>query len=258
MGSSPLAGVMDGQKWHQIYDCVLNCGTNHSPKEFAEGLLKNIRPLCDFDAALIYSYDGNGNVQDQYLMNIDEHWSSIYLDYYSEVEDGRFSYHRRLVGNDANASYHIRDWGKEQSNEFIPNVIRPRGLRYSLGFSLNDLNGIQRLTIALDRTRSQPFSSSEQYNISLVLPLLSNLYQNFYFQRTSPGGNEGAKRSMMETAGLTDRESQVANMICQGVSPANISRVLCISLSTTYKHIAHIYEKMHISSKQELMARLLG
>ncbi|MBQ8063256.1 MAG: DNA-binding response regulator, partial [Clostridia bacterium] len=56
----------------------------------------------------------------------------------------------------------------------------------------------------------------------------------------------------------TDREVEIVDLICQGISPANISKILHIATSTTYKHIAHIYEKFHVSSRQELLVKLLN
>jgi DNA-binding CsgD family transcriptional regulator len=41
------------------------------------------------------------------------------------------------------------------------------------------------------------------------------------------------------------------------MTPTTISKSLYISKATTYKHIAHIYEKLHVSSLQELLVRLL-
>lgn len=90
--------------------------------------------------------------------------------------------------------------------------------------------------------------------LQLAIPHLNNLHKNFYYQGFS---RKVIKRATWETANLTARETEIANLLCQGISPANISRTLYISLSTTYKHIANIYKKMHVSSQQELLVRLL-
>ena len=66
------------------------------------------------------------------------------------------------------------------------------------------------------------------------------------------------KRIDREKLVLTRREQEVAQLLCEGVSPENIGKNLCISLSTTNKHIAHIYRKTKVSSRQELLVTLLG
>ena len=57
---------------------------------------------------------------------------------------------------------------------------------------------------------------------------------------------------------LTHREREVLDLICQGVKPAYIARELRISIGTTNKHISHIYKKLGVDSRQELLVKLLG
>jgi len=57
---------------------------------------------------------------------------------------------------------------------------------------------------------------------------------------------------------LTPRESEIANLLCQGMTVHNISSALYIAVTTTYKHIAHIYEKVGVSSQQELLVKMLN
>lgn len=242
--------------YDRVYNLVLACGGVHDPRNFAIEVLKNVQKICRFDAASVYFKAPSGSVEDQYLLNTDEYWSNIYLDYYSSINNNQYSYKRE--SRPKAEGWNIRDWRQEQVTEFVNGLVRPRGLKYSLGFSLYDLNGCGRILFCLDRLDNERFSSNELMALSMSIPMLNNLHKNFYYQRSSQSGSEGANRSIMEKAGLTAREVEVTNLLCQGISPANISKVLCISLSTSYKHIAHIYEKLKVSSRQELMAKLLG
>jgi len=108
---------------------------------------------------------------------------------------------------------------------------------------------------ALDKTKDENFTDTELMALRLAVPQLNNLHKKFFYQQT---GRQGVEQIPWETTNLTTREIEIANLLCQGVSPANISKSLYISQSTTYKHISHIYEKMHVSTRQELLVRLLG
>ena len=57
---------------------------------------------------------------------------------------------------------------------------------------------------------------------------------------------------------LTKREIEITNLLCQGMTVQNISSVLYIALTTTYKHIANIYKKLGVSSQQELLVKMLN
>ena len=54
-------------------------------------------------------------------------------------------------------------------------------------------------------------------------------------------------------AGLTDREGQIMQLICQGRSKGYIAENLCISENTVRSHARHLYAKLGVHSKQELL-----
>ncbi len=54
-----------------------------------------------------------------------------------------------------------------------------------------------------------------------------------------------------ETTNLTSREVEIANLLCQGLTPETISKSLYIERSTANKHIYNIYKKMQVSSIQD-------
>ena len=244
----------EDSRWAKIYDFVYLCGKAHSPRSFAIEILNNIKNLCSFDQALVYFIDGNKNIYGQYLMNINERWSSMYIGYYAKADNHKYSCDANLREDPNSITLKILDWENESSLEFVPNFIRPRGLKFSCGFALFDLDGNYRTIISLDRLDKKTFSTDELKNLQLAIPLLNNLHKNFFYQGTNLSS---IKRTTWETANLTSREIEIANLLCQGISPANISRTLYIAPCTTYKHIAHIYEKLNVSSQQELLVRLL-
>lgn len=56
--------------------------------------------------------------------------------------------------------------------------------------------------------------------------------------------------------GLTEREAEVANHICKGMSNGEIAEELCISETTVKKHVSHIFEKLGISRREELRGKI--
>lgn len=53
--------------------------------------------------------------------------------------------------------------------------------------------------------------------------------------------------------GLTNREAELALLICKGFSNAEIAAELCISETTVKKHISNIFEKLQISRREEIL-----
>jgi DNA-binding CsgD family transcriptional regulator len=244
----------ENTRWKSRYDFISACGKARSPKTLAVEILENIGGLCSFDQALVYFFDGNGKICGQHLMGIDERWSSMYLGHYVNTDNQRYSCFVDAREGSLGAAQKCIDWDKEPSAEFVPDFIRPRGLTCSFGFGLFDLNGVHRAIISLDRVREKRFSADEIANLQAVIPQLNNLHKNYFYQNFSL---DAIRQATWDTADLTAREAEIADLLCQGVSAANISRTLYIALSTTYKHIAHIYEKLNVSSQQEMLVRLL-
>jgi len=56
---------------------------------------------------------------------------------------------------------------------------------------------------------------------------------------------------------LTEREVEIVAVVLKGKSNKEISAVLFIEESTVKNHLKHIYKKLHVKSRAELMAKCL-
>lgn len=66
-------------------------------------------------------------------------------------------------------------------------------------------------------------------------------------------GVAGIPERLAAEAGLTQREIEVADLILQGRSAARIAEALGISEHTVVSHTRHIYDKLRVHGKQELI-----
>ena len=60
-----------------------------------------------------------------------------------------------------------------------------------------------------------------------------------------------------ESCGLTPREEEVLACLLEGRSYESVGRVLFISSSTVKTHARHIYEKMGVSNRDEMIDKLM-
>lgn len=74
--------------------------------------------------------------------------------------------------------------------------------------------------------------------------------------RLVASGREDNLVILYEKAGLTEREKQVAALLCQGKTNKVMAEKLFISENTLKTHLRNIYEKFNIYSKNELIAHL--
>jgi len=61
-----------------------------------------------------------------------------------------------------------------------------------------------------------------------------------------------------ETAGLTPREEEVLGYLSKGFANKEIAAKMAVSYETVRDHLRNIYEKLHVHSRTEAVARYLG
>ncbi len=66
------------------------------------------------------------------------------------------------------------------------------------------------------------------------------------------------KQSPNETSGLTKREHEILGLVAKGRSYKEIGDTLSISALTVKTHVRNIYEKLHVRSQAEAVAKFLG
>jgi DNA-binding CsgD family transcriptional regulator len=243
--------------WTEMHEFLIDCGREQSPRELAAKTMVKIHALIPYDCGRIYLLNENGEVYDDMLFDVDQRWPRAYYDYYSQIENGKYSLCKRSEKNGfpllTGALKGVYDWGKCGDDEFLSDYIRPQGIRHSFGFALYDMRTVCKKICMLDRTGPVGFSRFEQDILSILISHLENLHRNFYIG-TSDECAVGRKGSMEE---LTARESEISDLICKGFSPEKIAQTLFLSRATVYKHIAHIHAKLGVSNRQELIVKLL-
>jgi DNA-binding CsgD family transcriptional regulator len=59
-------------------------------------------------------------------------------------------------------------------------------------------------------------------------------------------------------AALTDREQEIVQLVCHGLTNARIAQRLNIGLATVKTHLLHVFEKRGVRTRAELVSRCLS
>ncbi|ACV23506.1 Nitrogen regulation protein C [Slackia heliotrinireducens] len=245
--------------WEKIYDYVMMCGSIHNPVMFVRAVLDEIDDLVPYEQGIAMCLDENRRVCDQYLVNMKTRWMNMYIEYYSRLSTTKWNLSTD-VSREEHALPHVQQimWEKEPITEFIANYIMVRGVKCSLAIALFDQSGMPRAAFSLDRTQQSRFTDREVEIVRHAMAQIGNLYKNFFTDpRLVPGMHSEADTLQLDRV-LTKRELEVVNLLTQGLSASHVAATLHITVSTAYKHIAHIYKKLNVSSQQELLVRVLG
>ncbi len=242
--------------WASISNYLLKTGNEREPKAFINKSIENIYELVPFEQARIFFLNVNGNIQDVCQIGADKQWTDAYLDYYSKVENGKYSVLKikdNIADYKKNFDVGIKDWTSHYEDEFLKDYIKPQGISYSAGFTLHANDDFVRCVFALDRVGRCSFNKTEIGIMKAVYPHLENLFRNMHVMLSVHNENK-----VEELEGiLSKREREIARLICEGLSPGQISDRFFISVSTIYRHIANIHLKLKVSSRQELILKLI-
>ena len=69
---------------------------------------------------------------------------------------------------------------------------------------------------------------------------------------------QGPAAAKTEEEGLSRREREILEALCHGYSNQDIAARLSLSVETVRWHLKKIYEKLHVSSRTEAMAKFMS
>jgi len=242
-------------QWEKMNQLLLQCGSVHEARSFCVNAIEQTQTLVPFDQGRVYFFNDNAEIYDEFLIGVDKRITKAYHEHYSKVEDGRYSA-VKLTWQNHRKYPEVTDWfGQPRRDAFFTEYLRPQGIRYSTGFHLDDLWGTPKVLFCIDRTSNIVFSPSEVDALYYLSTHLDNFYRNFYAHPPEARGN--VSTCLAEDHRLTRREDEVAALLSDGVAPENIAKKLYISKNTVYKHISNIHSKLNVSTRQELLVKLL-
>ena len=241
--------------WVKMQDFLFDCGSVREPRKFCERIVNRIDMLIPFDQARFYFLNDNGRVYDEYLIGVDKRWTRAYHEYYSNIMGGRYSLLARGGSTGVpNIEDCVYDWSVYHAdNEFYSDYVRPQGILHSFGFGVYDNHDILKGSCMLDRVSNVRFTPEEIRIMYYIRTHLDNLHRNFY---VPVPGNRDAINSTTPQSPLTAREKEIAELILQGITPANISKKLHLSRNTVNKHISNIHAKLNVTNIRELLVKL--
>ncbi|MDD7388372.1 MAG: helix-turn-helix transcriptional regulator [Lachnospiraceae bacterium] len=242
--------------WDSIHDFLLHCGSQTDPYSFSEDVLDQIGKLIPFDQGRLYFLDDNGKVRKEHCIGVDKKIVQDYHNYYSGLDDGCYSTAsivKKYTGFHPPAERCVknsRSYG--ENSRFFDEYVQANHIRHSFGLGLWDMGNSLKCLFSLDRTCDIDYNIQEVKIMECIQPHLNNFFKNYYYQiQNLPETHVG------ECPELTRREKEIAALLVNGVTPQNISRKLYISITTVNKHIANMHAKLGVSTRQELIVKLV-
>lgn len=247
-------GIQSENLAEDLYHLLLRCSSQRDPYSLCGQIVTELHEYIPYEQARILFFDISGKINGSLLYGVSRRIWENFMDYYKQdLSVSSYSLKKPLQISEKE-KISVCDWTDQSGRQkdfplFARDYVRPLKLTYCLGIGLSDQNNCIRAIIVLDRTRKTPFSEDEIKLIQKLRPLL----ENYFIGLLLPAPEEFSAMSFLGAQfHLTKREQEVVSLLNESLSTADLGSRLNISIGTVYKHIAHIYEKCGISSRQEL------
>jgi DNA-binding CsgD family transcriptional regulator len=155
----------------------------------------------------------------------------------------------------------LRRWKARSTGPVVLADVFPRRLRVEPDFNLNYAeHGVaDEISVSLDRDRrwtaelavfrNRDFGERERLILQLLEPHVAALYRAATLRRRFGAAGDAARL-------LTRRERAVMAHVSNGLTNAEIARMLVIEPSTVRKHLEHVFEKLGVGSRTAAAAKL--
>lgn len=149
------------------------------------------------------------------------------------------------------SGYLLKDSGKDAIIEAVEQSVK--------GVSVLDAKVMQKLTGILNSAASDGTGKEGPGNKTLGSSVSSD-----YVNQNRPGeigirkDNKEDAETRMQKAGLTEREKEIARLIAEGCTNAQIASLLFISEGTVKNYVSVIYDKFDIKDRAKLAVFLKG
>jgi DNA-binding CsgD family transcriptional regulator len=227
--------------------------------DFAEKLVAMLRELVPADDATVVAYPGTDLPVIEYFEIPDDTGQSsldvfvkgaFLLDpfYLAATRDKQFGVFRLrdLSPTGFRDSEYYKAWYRDSNFQDECGFIVPIGEQ---GF----------VNIALGKTAPRAsFTKRERKVLEDIYPTVETLCQQHWQQSSGNSGGVNLRaqlHSALESFGsslLTERETQVINLVLHGHSTKTVAEKLSISMETVKLHRKHAYAKLEVSSQAEL------
>ncbi len=153
----------------------------------------------------------------------------------------------------------LLDWRQLQHTEYGADFMNPQGIGSSLVIPLLEETGHFLGAIAINRLKGTgSFNEQDLAIMQVVQPHLSNFYAMHALLVVYDDQLPDAAALASTYKTLTRREAEIAALICRRFSTGMIASKLLISPATVYRHIANIFAKLNVFSRDELQEKFLS
>lgn len=240
--------------WDQINELLLNGSSSETRAQLYDCLLREIGKIIPWDiGAGVFDRDIRCAACAGWDRRTFEHYNEHY---YSKVPF--------ILYNEAHVAYRGKDvvqWSRVSDCEFTHDFARPLGLHSGL----SPFRPAWPLNISIQRSKELPVFTHRDCEILDIVNAHMNNYMRYLSRIEALSDNTGflpgvvpaivcVRDTFQCSFGLSEREMEILEGLCDGLSNKSLASNLFISERTVKAHLSSIFHKMRVTSRVGVMA----
>ncbi len=174
------------------------------------------------------------------------------LEGFGQSADVQATYNRYYRKIRPRYPYPIIDW-LTQDGEYVVDFLHPNSMYQGLRSCVPG----HRIHMSVVRSRRQPaFDESDAETLAVVDDFLNNLCSSFDKRPDHAGTWLSAERIADRFGTLSPREAEVCSLVASRFTTAEIAARLFISRRTVENHVANVFAKLDVRSREQPRYRL--
>jgi DNA-binding CsgD family transcriptional regulator len=237
--------------WPAIHEYLVEVGSARTKRELLKKSVAGLSRIIPYDSCagafsvaweILFADGLSGKEQHAY----NEHYRIMHRQKYAKKRSASSSRSPLVFCSRPSRAY--------ENSEFYVDFARPNRLELFMA-ALAPNRGILLLPF---RSRQGPgFTKKEACILEVVTVHVNNFY-SIFSEYSMPASLSPTQDAILERfPQLTNRESQIGQLICGRLSTAEIASKLFVDVRTVETHLAHLYRKIGVQSKCAAISRLV-
>ncbi len=246
--------ILTHDEWSQINHMVADIYSCNDLVTLRGDFLEQIRKLVPYQKAF---FDLGDNKGDNHIFfdPIAVDMSSANLDdYYHHFES--LDYAVWVLSQNKSIVYRDTDLLPNELREkslFCNEWLKPMDIFYCGGSSIVESGTLFGSVTLMRSEKTGDFSNHDLEVCNILNDHLCRRFRQIFPNGISYKASTSPQSDMITKYRLTQREYEILQLLNLGMHNNEISTKLFISENTTKKHVAHIFEKLNVSSRSQLV-----
>lgn len=250
--------MLSTETWEKVDDIVFNIYRAQNLADLRWGFMRDLAEVVPFQSIfsdLRLVRRGKDLCLDPISLDMSEEELAAYYDTFITKDFTSWATSQSQVISAYRDSDFISDAARLES-ELYQKWMRPRNILYGSCINIA-YEGIDYATVTLGRSEQAGDFTADDIEVLKVLARHLGLKYHLLFPAGIPYPEKTSAASRAKAVfRLTDRETEVCQLVCQGLSAQEAAGSLSISVHTLNRHLANIYKKTNVGSRIALMRKL--